>query len=115
MYDSQKRAKACLKLRVLAAWSKRENPLPPPPPKTPITVELTFFLPRPASHLKAKSLAPFDHVQKPDLDNLAKVTVDAGNGRVTFPPSPPLYPTHHPVKADVGTLPCCCPRQGGKA
>jgi Holliday junction resolvase RusA-like endonuclease len=48
----------------------------------PLSVTLTFFMPRPKSHFRAcgklKSAAPrFLHDNKPDADNLAKAVLDA--------------------------------------
>lgn len=48
----------------------------------PLSVTLTFFMPRPKSHFKTsgalKDWAPqFMHDQKPDADNLAKAVLDA--------------------------------------
>ena len=45
----------------------------------PVSVSLTFAMPRPKSHSGAKGLkpsAPVAHVGKPDVDNLAKLILD---------------------------------------
>ena len=45
----------------------------------PVSVSLTFAMPRPKSHFGAKGLkpsAPVAHVGKPDVDNLAKLILD---------------------------------------
>ena len=45
----------------------------------PVSVSLTFAMPRPKSHFGAKGLkasAPAAHVGKPDVDNLAKLILD---------------------------------------
>ena len=45
----------------------------------PVAVTLQFAMPRPKSHFGAKGLkpsAPQDHVSKPDIDNLFKLTGD---------------------------------------
>jgi len=52
---------------------------------TPLSVTLTFFLPRPKSHFRTsgqlKPAAPrFMHDSKPDADNLAKAVLDALTG-----------------------------------
>lgn len=53
----------------------------------PVFVQIDYYLPRPASHLATrhgrpqvghpKPSAPTHHLQKPDLDNLIKSTLDA--------------------------------------
>ena len=45
----------------------------------PVSVSLTFAMPRPKSHSGAKGLkasAPVQHIGKPDVDNLAKLILD---------------------------------------
>lgn len=49
-----------------------------------VSVNLTFFMPRPKAHWRAsmsikglKPSAPKHHAQKPDVDNLAKAVLDA--------------------------------------
>lgn len=46
-----------------------------------LKIHLQFMIPRPKSHLTSKGTltksAPLHHVQKPDLDNLAKGVLDA--------------------------------------
>jgi Holliday junction resolvase RusA-like endonuclease len=45
----------------------------------PVSVSITFAMPRPKSHIGAKGLkpsAPVTHVSKPDVDNLAKLILD---------------------------------------
>jgi Holliday junction resolvase RusA-like endonuclease len=45
----------------------------------PVSVSITFAMPRPKSHGGAKGLkpsAPVTHVGKPDVDNLAKLILD---------------------------------------
>jgi len=45
----------------------------------PVSVSITFAMPRPKSHSGAKGLkssAPVAHVGKPDVDNLAKLVMD---------------------------------------
>jgi Holliday junction resolvase RusA-like endonuclease len=45
----------------------------------PVSVSITFAMPRPKSHSGAKGLkpsAPVAHVGKPDVDNLAKLILD---------------------------------------
>ena len=46
----------------------------------PVAVALTFWMPRPKSHLRkdgtVKPSAPEGHTQKPDVDNLAKAVLD---------------------------------------
>lgn len=48
---------------------------------TPVKVELRFIFTRPKSHLnkhgEPKLSAPKHHIQKPDVDNLAKAVLDA--------------------------------------
>lgn len=52
----------------------------------PLRVELLFILPRPRSHFTARGhlskRAPVAPVGRPDLDNLAKSTLDALNGEL---------------------------------
>jgi Holliday junction resolvase RusA-like endonuclease len=47
----------------------------------PVSVVLTFFMPRPKAHIRSngevKPLAPVFHGGKPDSDNLAKAVLDA--------------------------------------
>lgn len=50
-----------------------------------LAVSLTFYMPRPKSHFNSKGIikptAPvFLHMQKPDVDNLAKAVLDALTG-----------------------------------
>jgi Holliday junction resolvase RusA-like endonuclease len=49
-----------------------------------VRVALWFMMPRPASHRKKngalRSSAPAKHVQRPDVDNLAKAVMDALSG-----------------------------------
>ena len=46
----------------------------------PVIVTLAFFMPRPKSHFRSngtlKPSAPVYHIQKPDVDNLAKAVLD---------------------------------------
>ena len=50
----------------------------------PFLLILTFYMPRPKSHYgtgrnkdKLKDKAPYQHTQKPDIDNLTKAVMDA--------------------------------------
>lgn len=54
------------------------NPLP----VDPVEVEIIFFMPIPESKPKwwKKHLAEIKHIKKPDIDNLAKLVLDALNG-----------------------------------
>lgn len=54
-------------------------------PHGPVRIDLTFEFARPQSHRRArgalKDTAPLFHVSTPDVDNLAKLALDAMNGR----------------------------------
>lgn len=54
---------------------------PPPPACAPVAVELEFVMPRPRAHFGAagrlRPSAPRQHLRKPDVDNLAKLVLDA--------------------------------------
>ena len=50
---------------------------PPAPVTGPVSLGLTFWLPRPKSHPAWKSEAGTAHTSKPDIDNLAKAIMDA--------------------------------------
>lgn len=52
-----------------------------------LKIEITFNIQRPASHLKKsgelRSMAPWNHAQRPDIDNLVKAVLDAmGDAKV---------------------------------
>lgn len=70
----------------IAEWRRSAHPHAPgaEPPPGPVAVELEFVFGRPAGHRRrdgtAKDSAAVDHVSKPDVDNLAKLALDAMTG-----------------------------------
>ena len=61
------------------AWSIRANSFRPPKLLDgPLEVSLEFIMPRPKFHSNLETLPEF-HVQKPDIDNLAKFVLDCLN------------------------------------
>ena len=54
--------------------------LPEIPTELPVSLSLSFFMPRPKKHFNSKGLkmdSPENFIQKPDADNLAKAVMDA--------------------------------------
>jgi Holliday junction resolvase RusA-like endonuclease len=51
------------------------------PADGPLTVSITFIMPRPKNKVwKQKPMPRYCHIKKPDLDNLVKAVLDALNG-----------------------------------
>jgi hypothetical protein len=51
------------------------------PADGPLTVRITFIMPRPKNKVwKQKPMPRYCHIKKPDLDNLVKAVLDALNG-----------------------------------
>ena len=71
-----------------AAWLAEARPYLPAAPLTgPLAVDAVFRMPRPKSHCRTgryahllKDGAPAQHTSTPDIDNLAKLVLDAMNG-----------------------------------
>lgn len=83
-YDPSKKDKDNLKLQVVNFFN--QNSIEHTPIENPIIVELYFYMKRPKSHYRSgkfsniiKDKSPKHHITKPDVDNLAKLVLDAGN------------------------------------
>lgn len=70
---------------IIAVWREAGEPRMP---DVALALDLTIFVERPSGHYTAKGelnatgqRAPRPHRQKPDLDNVAKLVMDALNGR----------------------------------
>ena len=78
-YDPSSKDKAALAKQMALS-------MPSTPFKEPVCVMLTFYMPRPKKHFRTgkysselKPNAPTEHVSRPDIDNLVKFFMDAGN------------------------------------
>ena len=85
---------------------------PPQPSRATMSVMLTFFFRRPASHFKGKTRilrpdAPRQHCTKPDTDNLAKAVLDALTTVGMWQDDKQVYSLHVMKLYSDGDVPGC--------
>ena len=78
-YDPSSKDKAALAKQMALS-------MPSTPFKEPVCVMLTFYMPRPKKHFRTGKFSselkpnhPIEHINRPDIDNLVKLFMDAGN------------------------------------
>lgn len=72
--EETKLAETNMKAQMAAAWSR-------PYTEEPVEVEIVFYMPKPKSWPRWREMVVFlwPHISTPDLDNLEKQVMDAGN------------------------------------